>query len=284
MIGVIYWDPRPEIFVLPIVNWPILWYGVFFTLGFALGFPIFVGVLSRFFKLMGSVPSDQIRKTAVQITDRLVVYMIVATVVGARVGHFLFYERPASYFKDPWEIFRIWEGGLASHGAVVAILIAVFIFSMRIRKTAKGLSWVRLLDFVSIPTAMVAAWIRLGNFFNQEILGTKTDVPWAVVFGHPADHSRPAARHPAQIYEMLFYLAVFFLLWRLSYRSKFLMSQGKLIGTFLILVFGFRFVIEFLKLEQSHLVSAQSALTMGQYLSLPVVALGLLFYFWKRPK
>ena len=249
-----------------------------------MGFPIFVGVLSRFFKLMGSVPSDQIRKTAVQITDRLVVYMIVATVVGARVGHFLFYERPASYFKDPWEIFRIWEGGLASHGAVVAILIAVFIFSMRIRKTAKGLSWVRLLDFVSIPTAMVAAWIRLGNFFNQEILGTKTDVPWAVVFGHPADHSRPAARHPAQIYEMLFYLAVFFLLWRLSYRSKFLMSQGKLIGTFLILVFGFRFVIEFLKLEQSHLVSAQSALTMGQYLSLPVVALGLLFYFWKRPK
>lgn len=341
----IYWDPKPELFTIPGLNWPILWYGLLFSAGFAVGFPIFAGILTRYFlsrpgyaeadildaggqspkamaeslnekiyrgedpatdpaslklvarsrclhpeRALSRLAWDQklgsrvlaVKKKAVQITDRLTVYMILATVIGARLGHFFFYERPIDYLSDPLELFRVWEGGLASHGAAIAIVLAMFLFGYRVQKRAEGLNWLRLLDFVSVPTALAGAFIRVGNFFNQEILGIPTRLPWAVVFGHPADRSFPVPRHPVQLYEALFYLAAFFLLWRLTYRPSFLLARGKLIGLFLILVFGFRFLIEFLKNEQSHLVSLASSLTMGQYLSLPAIAAGLLFYFWKR--
>ncbi|MES2273799.1 MAG: prolipoprotein diacylglyceryl transferase [Chlamydiota bacterium] len=344
----IFWDPKPELFIVPILHWPILWYGILFALGFLVGFTLFVGLLTRYFlndpfylsadiqkmdpfkqkdkrevaealneqisrgDSLGRNPSYEkfvesscalhpkralarlnldeklgaavlsLRRKAVLITDRLTVYMIVATVLGARLGHFIFYERPSTYLKDPWEILRVWEGGLASHGAVIAIVLAMILFSYRIRNQTRGLSWIRLLDFLSIPTALAGSFIRLGNFFNQEILGSPSDLPWAVVFGHPADHSASIPRHPVQIYEALFYLAVFFFLWRLSYRPAFLLARGKLIGMFLILVFGFRFFIEFFKIEQSHIVANGSFLTMGQYLSLPLILAGFLFYFWKR--
>ena len=273
-LSVIYWDPRPEIFILPFFNWPILWYGVIFALGFAVGFPIFVSILTRF------LGKDQ-KKKATSITDRLTVYMIFGTVIGARLGHFLFYEHPKNYLNDPFEIFRIWEGGLASHGAAIGIVIALILFSYRIRSVEPKLDWIRLLDFVCVPTAFAAFCIRIGNFMNQEILGTPTNLPWGVVFGHPADRSFPVPRHPVQIYEALFYLAVFFFLWKLTFKRHFLITRGKLIGLFLILVFGFRFVIEFFKTEQSHLISS-SALTMGQILSIPAVLAGIVFFFLSR--
>ncbi|PIS03241.1 MAG: prolipoprotein diacylglyceryl transferase [Chlamydiae bacterium CG10_big_fil_rev_8_21_14_0_10_42_34] len=272
----IYWDPKPEIFVLPIINWPILWYGVLFALGFAVGFPVFVGILTRFL-------GKSEKKKAVAITDRLTLYMIIGTVIGARVGHFLFYEHPENYLNDPFEIFRIWEGGLASHGAAIGIIIALVIFSYRIAPIAPTLNWIRLLDFVCVPTAFAAVCIRVGNFINQEILGTPSSLPWAVVFGHPADGSMPVPRHPVQIYEALFYLAVFILLWRLTFVRSFLLRRGKLIGLFLILVFGFRFFVEFIKVEQSHLITV-STLTMGQILSIPAVLAGLFFFQFERGK
>ncbi|MGB7977871.1 MAG: prolipoprotein diacylglyceryl transferase [Chlamydiales bacterium] len=275
LYSAIYWDPKLEIFRLPFFNWPVTWYGVLFSLGFAIGFPIFVAVLTRF------LGKNQKAK-AIQITDRLTLYVILGTVIGARLGHFLFYERPGYYLNHPLEIFRIWEGGLASHGAIVGIIAAIALFSYRIRKTEPELRWVRLLDFISIPTALGGALIRVGNFINQEVLGTPTNLPWGVIFGHPADHGPPIPRHPVQIYEALFYLFVFFVLWRLSFRKYFLETPGKLIGLFFILVFGFRFVIEFLKIEQSRLLSV-STLTMGQILSVPVILAGFLFYFWPRP-
>jgi len=280
----IYWDPKPDLFIIPGLNWPILWYGVLFSAGFAFGFPIFVSVLTRYFSLREkSVATAGLKKKATKITDRLTLYMVVATVVGARLGHFFFYERPRDYLNDPLEFLRIWEGGLASHGAVVGIILAMLLFSYRTGKK-EGLDWLRLLDFVCVPTALAACFIRIGNFFNQEILGTPSDLPWAVVFGHPADHSLPLPRHPVQLYEALFYLAVFVLLWRLTFLPSFLLARGKLVGLFLILVFGFRFFIESFKTEQSHLLSFGSQLTMGQYLSLPVIALGFFFFFWKRGK
>lgn len=345
-----YWDPRPEIFVVPYLNFPILWYALLFTLGFSLGFPIFVSILRRFFfndpeyigsdildlqemttwgktkssalkalnsKILneefGRLPEkikNFVRKSgcknpgralarlfldlqlktavlglyrkAVLLTDRLVVYMLIATVVGARLGHFLFYENPKDYLANPLELFKVWEGGLASHGAALAILIALYIFSRRVKNIAKGLSWIRLLDFVAVPVALCGSFIRVGNFFNQEILGKKTSLPWGVVFGHPADHSFPAPRHPVQLYEAFFYILVFLLLWRLTYRLKFLLGEGKLIGLFLILVFGFRFFVEFLKMEQSHLLSTAPLLTMGQILSIPMVLLGGYFFLRKK--
>lgn len=342
-----YWDPKPEIFFIPYLHFPILWYGLLFSIGFALGFPLFVSILRRFFftdpeyresdilclpelsfwgktkssivkALNGKIEKESpghlpkkihklvrrshclhpkkvlarlsldidlhgavlgILKKAVIITDRLVIYMLIATVVGARLGHFLFYEDLSGYFDDPFEIFRVWEGGLASHGAAVAIILALVLFSKKMEKMAKGLTWIRLLDFVAVPTALCGCFIRIGNFFNQEILGSPSSLPWAVTFGHPADHSFPIPRHPVQLYEAFFYLLVFALLWRLTYRIRFLLSPGKLIGLFLILVFGFRFFIEFLKMEQSHLLEPNSLLTMGQILSIPMVVLGGLLYF-----
>ena len=217
------------------------------------------------------------------LTDRLTVYMVVATIVGARLGHFLFYENPATYWRDPWELFRIWEGGLASHGAIVAIPLALMLFSYRIRGQVPGLTWLRLLDIAVVPAALIAFFIRVGNFFNQEILGVPTDLPWGVVFGHPADHSLPIPRHPVQLYEALFYLGVFSLLWALSRSSRWLCTLGRLSGLFLLCVFGFRFCIEFLKMEQSHLIMATHfPLTMGQILSLPALGLGAVFFLWNR--
>lgn len=343
----IYWDPKPEIFLIPYLNWPILWYGLLFTLGFAFGFPIFVSILRRYFlnypeysafeilephKLtfwgkttqfilkalnhkittqeLFDIP-DKFRnfvtksnclhpkmalvrlkldldlgnavlglyRNATLLADRLLVYMLVATVLGARLGHFLFYESPEDYLDDPLEIFRVWEGGLASHGAAIAIVISMIFFSYRVRKTSRGLTWIRLLDFVCIPTAFCGGCIRIGNFFNQEILGSETALPWGVVFGSPIDHSLPVPRHPVQIYEAIFYFFVFCLLWRLTYRPRFLLIQGQLIGLFLVLVFGFRFLVEFIKLEQSHLLSSAPLLTMGQILSIPMVLLGFVLYF-----
>lgn len=266
----IYWDPKPEIFRVPYFDWPVLWYGVLFALGFAIGFPIFVSILTRF------LGKDR-KKEATQIADRLTLYVILGTVIGARLGHFLFYEHPSLYLKNPLQIFKTWEGGLASHGGAIGIIIALVLFGWRMRHIEPRLHWIRLLDFVCIPTAIAAACIRVGNFINQEVLGTPTDLPWGVVFGHPADHSLPTPRHPVQLYEACFYLAVFFLLWRLSYRNYFFKAEGRLIGLFLMLVFGFRFFIEFWKTEQSHLLSMET-LTMGQLLSIPLILLGAFFY------
>lgn len=338
----IYWDPDPDLFIIPVLNWPIKWYGLLFALGFAIGFPLFKDLLLRFFlqdpkftkeemagglnvkvlrlesklackdlsskkieafkKLViraGGADSAlarlcwdeklgekvySLKEKALQITDKLTIYMVLATIIGARLGHFLFYEKPSSYLRDPMELLRFREGGLASHGAAIAILVALWIFSCGARKVNKGLTWFRLLDFICIPTALGACFIRLGNFANQEILGTWTTLPWGVVFGHPADGSYPAPRHPVQLYEAFAYFVVFIFLWRLSFRPRILLSEGKLIGLFLIFVFAFRFFIEFFKEEQSHLLNRFFDLTMGQWLSIPFVLLGLFLIFYDRCK
>ena len=275
--AVIHWDPNPEIFTIPFLNWPILWYGVFFAAGFAVGFPIFYSILCRY--LSTRPDSFDVQKRGMFLADRLTVYMVVGTVIGARVGHFLFYEHPAQYLKNPLEIFRVWEGGLASHGAAIGIILALVLFARRYKSLAEGLDWIRLLDYVCVPTALAGAFIRLGNFFNQEILGTPSNLPWAVIFAHPMDHSLPVPRHPVQLYESIFYFLVFFLLWRLTYRPSFLLAKGRLIGLFLILVFGFRFLVEYLKTEQSSLLSRASDLTMGQILSIPAILAGAIFLY-----
>jgi Prolipoprotein diacylglyceryltransferase len=166
------------------------------------------------------------------LADRLTIYVIVATVVGARLGHFLFYENPSEYLAKPLEIFFVWKGGLASHGAAVGIVLGVILFARRYKALLGGLDSIRLLDIICVPTAFAGACIRFGNFCNQEILGTATTVPWAVIFGHPMDHSAPIPRHPVQLYEALLYLVVFALLWRLTYAPRYFLAKGRLIGLF----------------------------------------------------
>ncbi len=271
MMGYIYWDPSPEIFVLPIVHWPILWYGLFFALGFGVGFIIFYSLLIRLFEQTSDESLAHIKKRALWLTDRFTLYIVLSTVIGARLGHFLFYENPSHYLSHPLEILQIWKGGLASHGAAVGIVVGTILFAHFYRAPLANTSWLRLLDFVSIPTAFAGACIRLGNFCNQEILGTPSTLPWAVLFAHPMDQSAPIPRHPVQLYESLFYLLTFLLLWKLSRR---LPPQGRLLGLFLLLVFGGRFLLEFLKVEQSTLL-LNSSLTMGQWLSILPIFLSL---------
>lgn len=276
-----YWDPNPQALFLPLFNWPILWYGVLFALGFAIGFPLFAGILRRFFAT-GSMEPSQAKTIAHRLTDRLMVYMIVATIVGARLGHYLFYEPPSAYFGASFlQLFKIWEGGLASHGAAIAIVLALGLFARRYKQEAPGLTWLSLLDFVAAPTALAGALIRLGNFINQEILGTPTSMPWGVIFGHPADLSTPIPRHPVQLYEAVAYLALFLFLWRLTFRPSYLRRGGALIALFLIAVFGGRFIFEFWKEEQSRWL--HSSLTMGQWLSLPAIVAGLVLW-WRVQK
>lgn len=270
LVSSLYWDPDPQAFRLPLVDWPVFWYGLLFAFGFACGFPILVGVLNRFW-------GGKEKKKAVSITDQLVIYMILGTVLGARIGHFLFYEKPSFYLNRPLDLLRIWEGGLSSHGAAVGIIISLVLFSKKIRSKQPELTPIRLLDFVCIPAAFAGGCIRVGNFINQEILGTVTTLPWGVIFGHPADRSFPAPRHPVQIYEALFYFSLFFLLWKLSFSKNILSSQGKMIGFFLMAVFCFRFLIEFFKTEQSRIFDS-SFLTMGQILSLPLIFAGIVLY------
>lgn len=270
-----YWDPKPEIFYIPYVHWPVSWYGLLFMLGFILGVPIFAGILCRFFAYDKKYTKKESNQKASFLADRMIIYILIGTIVGARVGHFLFYEDPSVY----WEMFTLQNGGihgLSSHGAAVGIAFALLIYRYSIKKEFPKLTLFRLSDFVCIPVTLCGAFIRVGNFINQEILGSKTFLPWGVVFGHPADHSFPVPRHPVQLYEAAFYLLVFLVLWRLSYRASFLMKEGMLAGLFFILVFGFRILVEFIKLEQSELLNS-SWLNMGQILSIPLVLIGIYF-------
>ncbi|MBP7074775.1 MAG: prolipoprotein diacylglyceryl transferase, partial [Rhabdochlamydiaceae bacterium] len=206
--------------------------------------------------------------------DQVSTYLLIGLLLGARLFDIFFYEKLGSFVRDPLFVIRLWEGGLSSHGAVLGLIAAVMLYQRRHRY----FSTLHLLDLLSIVAGVAAFCIRLGNFFNQEILGTPTSVPWAIVFGHPADGSFPVPRHPVQLYEAVFYFFMFIVMWGLKDKLK-AWAPGKLCGLFLIGVFSFRFLIEFFKEEQS--VWLHSALTMGQWLSLPFVLLGFILFFRK---
>lgn len=256
----IFVDPSRVAFTIPFVNYPIAWYGLLFATGFGIGYL----VLRRECLLYSA-------KKGLILADRMVWVVVVATVIGARLGEVFFYSW-AYYKSHPWAIFKIWEGGLASHGGVAAILVALVLYTRYTRKEIKTFTFWAALDIAAVPAALVAAFIRVGNFINQEILGTATTLPWAVTFGHPEDGFM-MARHPVQLYEALFYLALFFfILW---YKKK--PGSGKTAALFFLLLFSFRFLIEFVKMPQGE--QGISFLSVGQLLSIPfIVAAGYVLY------
>ncbi|NNM43957.1 MAG: prolipoprotein diacylglyceryl transferase [Chlamydiae bacterium] len=214
--------------------------------------------------------------------EKLSLYVMVGAVVGARLGDVFFYQNWKFYLVNPLSIIKTWEGGLASHGGVIGILLALTLFYQRIKSQEKEIKWIDLVDFCVIPTAFAAAFIRIGNFMNQEILGTVTTLPWGVVFGHPVDGQAGTIRHPVQIYEALFYFTVGITLFALWKKKAWFLERGRLSGVFLVAVFGFRFFIEFLKEEQSVWLSTSSFLDMGQCLSIPCILLGCYLLFRKK--
>lgn len=278
------WDPSPEIFNfnIPILNRPLLWYGFLFALGFFVGYLVLTYLLRRYFLFnLDTAPKKDIKSIKAKVTaqaEHLTFYVTIGAIVGSRLGDVLFYQSWAGIVRNPFSIFAVWEGGLSSHGGAIGILIALWILARR----KKILFWT-VVDFTVIPTAVAAVFIRIGNFFNQEILGIPTQLPWGIIFLHPADGASILPRHPAQLYEALWYLFAFgILLWYWHCHLPF-KPPGKLTGLFLILVFGFRFFVEFIKVEQSAHFSGASFLTMGQWLSLPFIALGL-WLFLRSPK
>lgn len=228
----------------------------------------------------GSIYS--LKELAQFYTDKLVIFTMVGTIVGARLGHVFFYDWPL-YQNNLWDILKVWEGGLASHGGTIGVLVCVFLFFKYYRRMFPEISFLNLLDNMCVPTALVGFFIRIGNFVNQEILGTPTTVPWAIIFGDPMDSVGVYPRHPVQLYEASCYLLTFFLLTYLWFKKRENFRQGFFIGLFFILIFGSRFLLEYFKVPMGAILS-ESFLQMGQMLSIPFIILGFWLIYPKKMK
>ena len=262
----INWSMNPEIFSLGPLS--VRWYGLLFISGFILGWFIF----KWFFQREG-VP--------VTLLDPLLYTLLIGTIVGARLGHCLFYQ-PDYYlgsWQGFWEIFMPWKGGLASHGGTIALIIAMWWFAKHYgRKHDFDFLWI--LDHLCIAVCFAGAFIRLGNLCNSEIYGDVTSLPWGFIFELRGE-TEP--KHPTQLYEALSYAILgvgLLLLYR--YRAQ-KMYRGTFIGVFFIVLFGMRFLIEFIKEPQVGF-EENMVLNMGQLLSIPFILLGIgiLIYAYVR--
>lgn len=261
----ITWDFDPVLFTL--FGHPIVWYGLLFALGLIILGPWIEKKMWEHEKLDS------------KWFESLAVYVFVGTIVGARLGHVLFYD-PAYYLANPAKIFVTWEGGLASHGGTIGIIIACWLYSRRV--TRKSILWV--LDRLAVPTGIVAAMIRLGNLTNSEIFGRPTTLPWGFRFIRSEEYRHLVPNmdmgcHPTQIYEALCYLAVFALcMWLYWKRDAARRYSGLIVGVFLTGIFLSRFIIERIKIVQEpwELKLIESVgLNMGQLLSIPFVLAGI---------
>jgi len=243
------WNINPNI--IDVFGIQIRWYGALFAASFLLGSQIMEWIYRS-------------ENLSIKHIDRLFMFLIVSTIIGARLGHCFFYD-PNYYLQNPLKIFAIWEGGLASHGGAIGIFTGLYLYQ---RKTQESYLW--LLDRLSIPAALAACFIRLGNLFNSEILGIPTSVPWAIIF----QRVDSIPRHPAQLYEALSYAAVFIILLLIYRKKRASLKGGLLFSTFLICVFSARFLIEFVKTKQAAYAS-DVVLSTGQLLSLPFILIGI---------
>ena len=339
-LGWLYWNPDRFIFTFPIIDRPVAWYGLFFVIGFMIGYFIMTKMVFETLKqtqfladrdiynwtsLINSLKLQfpnffsekkisaenlnnqnkeiilqevndtlsqadppfsrlninkifpksiySIQDLAVRYTDTLTWLIVLGTVIGARLGHVFLYEWDR-YKENPIDIIKIWEGGLASHGGTLGVILALIIFRRWTRNTFPEISFLSLLDNVCVPSALVAFFIRIGNFFNQEILGTKSEMPWAIIFGNPSDGGGIYPRHPVQLYEALCYLFTFLLLGWLWIHKREHLKQGFITGLFFVLTFGTRFFIEFYKVPMSSMMD-ESFLQTGQILSIPLIFSGI---------
>jgi len=219
--------------------------------------------------------------------DQLFLYTVVGAILGARLGHCFFYEwqllkEPVTilgitfeygnhYLSHPWELLYIWRGGLASHGGAIGILIAMYFFNRNVSK--KGFVWI--FDRLVIGVAICGASIRLGNLMNSEIYGSATSLPWGFIFVRSGE-TQPM--HPTQIYEMIYCLITFAIVWWLYWKKEAYKKNGLIFGVFLIGIFGSRFALEFIKNNQE-VFESNLSLNMGQILSLPFIIWGIWLIF-----
>lgn len=260
------WDPSEGI---DLGFFMIRYYSLMFVIAFTLGWFI----MKRIFKYEG-IPLEKL--------DSLFIYTVIATLVGARLGHVIFYE-PEIFNEDPLSVFLPFKTvpefeftgfrGLASHGAAIAIIIAMFIYSKKVIK--KPVLWI--LDRVVIAVASGAIFVRIGNFINSEIIGKATQSDFGVVFKQLGEDF---PRHPAQLYESAGYVLVFLVLWLAFWKTEKRNWLGYLFGLFLVLLWSVRFLVEFVKESQGGFESALGqSLSTGQWLSIPFILIGVYMMF-----
>ena len=267
MLNYIIWNANPDLFSGFVT---VRWYGLMFAIGFLIGYEI----VYRIFKREGCRESW---------VGQLLIYTIIATVIGARLGHVLFYGW--AYYKDHLlEIFKVWHGGLASHGGTIGIIIAIYFYSRSV--THRPMLWT--FDRLVVPVGLVGALIRIGNLMNSEIFGGATMLPWGMKFIRSEDWwemycpdgilEHGAACHPTQLYEALCYLLLFGICLWMYWRKNCAERQGVIFGVFLLGIFVPRFVIEYVKNVQEPwelALRASCGMDMGQVLSIPFVVAGV---------
>ncbi|MDR0332631.1 MAG: prolipoprotein diacylglyceryl transferase [Dysgonamonadaceae bacterium] len=273
MLLSITWDVDPTLFT--IFGREIRWYGLLWAIGLAVA----MYIVQRIFKKENNPEKWY---------DSLLVYMIVGIVVGARLGHCLFYQ-PEYYLANPWEILKVWEGGLASHGGVIGIIIAIWLYSRKVTK--KSMLWT--LDRVMVPTGFTAAMIRFGNLTNHEIYGAPTDAPWGFRFVenlhqwmNGAEPIYTVPSHPTQIYEALVYLLVFAVTMYMYFKTNAVKRQGLITGVGILMIFVARFFIEFVKnvqVDGEYAILESIGLNIGQLLSIPFILWGI-WLIWRAMK
>lgn len=248
------WDIDPEIFKLG--AFAPRYYGLMFATGFLLSYKIIEVIWRREGRDVESVSS-------------LLVHMMVGTIIGARLGHCLFYD-PAYFLANPLEILKIWNGGLASHGGTIGVMIAVWLYCRK--NPSQPYGW--LADRLATVIPLGSAFIRIGNFFNSEILGHPSDVPWAIVFKRIDN----VPRHPAMLYEAGCYLLLFVIVCTRYFKFDGKnMRPGTQIGIVLTGIFTARIFLETVKENQVAFEDGM-ILNMGQILSIPFVIIGLLLW------
>ncbi len=272
ILDYIQWNPSPEIFTIPGINWPVRWYGLMWAAAF-------IGshfILNRVFKKEGRSEKD---------LDTLTLYMILGTVIGARLGHCLFYGpwfdqydelgrlMEEGYLSHPLNMLKVYEGGLASHGGAIGIIVSMWLYC---RKTKEN--WLWLFDRMVIVVPLAGMCIRFGNLMNSEIIGNITTVPWAFVFVQEDNNPR----HPAQLYEAIFCLFLFLYMYRFWKNKIQTVGPGYMFGFFCIVLWSERFLDEFLKENQSAFENGMS-LNMGQLLSIPFILVGI-YMVWRSKK
>lgn len=251
----IHWNVDPEI--LKIGPLAVRYYSLAFVIGFFLGE-----------KYTFSITSKKFNWTEKQMSACLF-YLLAGTFIGARLGHVLFYS-PDYYLSNPLEIIQVWKGGLASHGGYAGVLIAIWLYI----KKYKNITFLALMDILAAPCLFTGGLIRIGNLMNSEILGHRTDVPWAFIF----ERIDLIPRHPSQIYEFLGYFSISIILYVLYKKFGDTWAKGRILGFAMWISFAFRIFVESFKENQVQFEN-DMFINMGQALSIPFIIIGLIMAF-----
>ena len=243
------WNASPEIYSIGVLK--LRWYSLMFIIGF-------MGSYHIMRKMYRAAGYDE------TLVSSLLTWVILGTIIGARLGHCLFYN-PSFYFSNPLEIFQVWKGGLASHGGFTGVMLAILLYCRRYK-----MNFLWVVDRAAVGGLLIASLIRIGNFFNSEMIGTPSQLPWAIVFARVDT----VPRHPAQLYESLTYFAIFLLLSALYRFTSICRQPGRLWGVALAVSFSARFLLEFFKENQASF-EEDMLINMGQLLSVPFISLGL---------